>query len=441
VIDQWIPASSLPGIGWPAPPSATTATILALAWQLDRSQWWPPAVMRQAQDYQLARLLEHAARTVAHYRAIDPRDFTSVPILRAIDAQKVDLRSTQYPKSHGRRGEAKTRSDGRPYVEGNDVIASLWHAVMLREHGWHQRDPRQRTCSIRHTVNAGVVAKAPDGVRSIDPLLGAPVSALSMQHSTIDEQVAWLLREKPRYIITLPTVLHAILGRLRPGQLEDIAQVRTISEVLEPSTRSLCREVLGAPIVDTYSAQEVGYIALQCPQHEHYHVVSERLLVEILGDDGKPCRAGEQGRVVITDLHNFATPLLRYDIGDYAEIGEACSCGRGLPVLKRVLGRARNLLVYPDGRMIWPVYGLACRKVARFATTQLVQTAIDKLQLRVVPDGPVDIPALAGAVKRVLGDVFDVEVVAVAKIERSRSGKLEDFISKVSETPRMTGAF
>ena len=390
-------------------------------------------MLRQAQDYQLGRLLDHAARTVAHYRGIDPRDFSSVPILRAIDAQKVDLRSTQYPKSHGVRGEAKTRSDGRPYVEGNDVIARLWHAVMLREHSWHQRDPRQRTCSIRHTVNAGVIAKAPDGLRTVDPLLGSPISALSMQHSTIDEQVAWLLREKPRYIITLPTLLHAILRRLRPGQLDGIAHVRTVSEVLEPQTRELCREVLGVSIIDTYSAQEVGYIALQCPQHEHYHVVSERLLVEVIGTDGKPCRAGEQGRVVITDLHNFATPLLRYDIGDYAEVGEPCPCGRGLPVLRRVLGRARNLLVYPDGRMIWPVYGLACRKVARFATTQLVQTAIDKLQLRVVPDGPVDGPALAGAVKSVLGDVFEVEVVEVSAIERSRSGKLEDFISRVAE--------
>ena len=77
-----------------------------------------------------------------------------------------------------------------------------------------------------------------------------------------------------------------------------------------------------------YSSQEVGYIALQCPENESYHIQAENVLVEILDDDGLPCEPGEVGRVVVTALHNLATPLLRYDIGDYAEVGSPCSCGR-----------------------------------------------------------------------------------------------------------------
>jgi len=60
--------------------------------------------------------------------------------------------------------------------------------------------------------------------------------------------------------------------------------------------------------------------------------------------------AGQVGRVVVTDLHNFATPLIRYDLGDYAEMADTCPCGRGLPALKRIMGRRRNMVRLPDGR-------------------------------------------------------------------------------------------
>jgi phenylacetate-CoA ligase len=73
------------------------------------------------------------------------------------------------------------------------------------------------------------------------------------------------------------------------------------------------------------------------------------VLVEILDAQGRPCRPGEIGRVVATPLHNVAMPLLRYELDDYAEVGQACACGRGLPVIRRILGRRQNMLRLPDG--------------------------------------------------------------------------------------------
>ena len=81
-----------------------------------------------------------------------------------------------------------------------------------------------------------------------------------------------------------------------------------------------------------YSCEEAGYIALQCPQAEHYHCQSESVLVEVLDDEGRPCTPGQVGKVVLTALHNFAMPLIRYENQDYAEVGPPCACGRGLPV-------------------------------------------------------------------------------------------------------------
>jgi phenylacetate-coenzyme A ligase PaaK-like adenylate-forming protein len=71
-------------------------------------------------------------------------------------------------------------------------------------------------------------------------------------------------------------------------------------------------------------------------------VQSESVLLEIVDDAGRACAPGRAGRVVVTSLHNFATPLIRYELGDLAEFGAPCACGRSLPVISRVLGRSRS---------------------------------------------------------------------------------------------------
>jgi phenylacetate-CoA ligase len=303
----------------------------------------------------------------------------------------------------------------------------------LRDHRWHRRDLRASLASLRYAPSA----PGPDGITSrgwgpatkqLAP--DAPAHLLSIIGTTTDEQLAWLARANPTYFLTYPSVLHALLRRIAATntRLPALREVRTVGEALTPGTRGLCREVLDVPIVDMYSAQEVGYVALQCPEHEHYHVQSERHLVEVLRDDGTPCVPGETGRVVITDLHNFATPILRYDIGDLAEVAHACPCGRGLPTWSRIVGRVRNMLVYPDGRTTYPVFTVACREAARYRDIQLVQLTRETLRARVVPDGYLDEPALIAALHRTFGHPFAVEVERVDEIARTPGGKLEEFI-------------
>jgi phenylacetate-CoA ligase len=141
-------------------------------------------------------------------------------------------------------------------------------------------------------------------------------------------------------------VRRAIEKDWRPRRLRE---ARTFAEALPEDLRALCRAAWNVKLCDVYSAEEAGYIALQCPDHEHYHVQSENLIVEVIDERGEPCRAGEMGRVVVTTLTSFAMPLIRYEIGDYAVAGAPCPCGRGLPVIERVLGGTRNLLRLPDG--------------------------------------------------------------------------------------------
>ena len=119
--------------------------------------------------------------------------------------------------------------------------------------------------------------------------------------------------------VTAPKT-HANTGLVRPKIYP------AFDEVLEPGIRDAALSHWGVEVADAYSTVELGTIAHQCPANENLHVQSESILPEVLGDDGTPCLPGEVGRVVITALHNFATPLIRYELGDYAEVGEACPC-------------------------------------------------------------------------------------------------------------------
>jgi phenylacetate-CoA ligase len=126
---------------------------------------------------------------------------------------------------------------------------------------------------------------------------------------------------------------------------------------------------------------------MECPESGLLHVMEENLIVEVLDADGKDCKPGEIGRVVITDLFNSAAPIIRYDIGDYAEVGEPCTCGRHLLTLKKVLGRERNLLKRADGSTFWPL--AAQRKVAKIVEMsqwQIIQHAIDDVEYRMVTE-------------------------------------------------------
>lgn len=454
-------ASALPGIVWPPVPTGADATALALAWQLAQSQWWPAARLAAGQRRQLATLARHAAASTPFYRArlagltsdadgVDEAAWAAVPIATRDEliAAGDDLTSRAYPAAHGQTHAVLTsRTTGAPVrLLATDLMAAWWRAITLRDHAWHRRDLDAHLAAIRFVADG---AAPPDGLRArgwgpaTAPLApAAPMSLLSIA-ATIDQQVDWLVRTDPTYLLIYPTALDAVVHALatRGLRLPALRQVRTISEALTPATRAACAAVLGVPVVDTYSAEEVGYVALECPDHPggadepRYHVMAERLRVEILDDDGRPCPPGATGRVVVTDLHNLATPVIRYDLGDLATVGPPCPCGRGLPVLTRIAGRRRGLLRYPDGRAAWPVFTVACRQVARYRELQLIQDDVDRLRLRVVADPPLtaaDHAALTAALHRALGHPFAVTIEAVAALGRGPGGKLEEFVSHVA---------
>lgn len=220
--------------------------------------------------------------------------------------------------------------------------------------------------------------------------------------------------------------------------LNKLRGVRALGETLGSEVRAACHEAWGVPLVDMYSAQEIGYIALQCPENENvYHVQAENLYVEIVDEEGRPCKEGEIGRVLITTLHNFAMPLLRYEIGDYAEVGAPCTCGRTLPVLSSVMGRQRNMLVLPNGAKSWPSLGTSALadKLPIIRQFQFVQKSLDRIEARLVTDRQLsndETSFFVDVLQKSMNYPFKIELKYVENIPRSKGGKFEDFVSEVA---------
>ncbi len=443
----------IPGNVWPVMAGGPAAGTLAMQYHLRRSERLEPEVLQRNQFVQLGELLGHAARQVPFYRkrfrswhpgaALTPELWAELPILSRSEVQAAgaSLRSRQTPPQHGAVHTLQTSgSTGMPVqVAQTDLVRFYLEAITLRDHLWHERDFATRLAAIRPQVAAppGTPEVLPGWGRTTDVGFVTGQSFGMNIRTDVGAQADWLLELDPEYLLTMPTNLVALIHRfIAKGRCpQRLREVRSYGEVVDDEARRLCREVLGVPLTDMYSAQEVGYLALQCPGHEHYHLQSEVALVEVLDAAGRPCGPGEVGRVVVTPLHNYATPLIRYEIGDYAEVGEPCACGRSLPVIRRILGRARNMLVLPDGSSHYPNFPAALwTAIAPVRQFQLEQLDLERVVVRLVVARPLAVEeerALAAMLQERFRHPFSISFEYLERIERSAGGKYEDFISRV----------
>jgi len=455
------PRSALSGMTFPALPDAPASTALALQFQLERSQWLSPDALLQLQMKQLHGVLKHAATTVPYYRDLFAAHGLTVPdsadyafLQRVPPSRRAALRnagtalqSQNIPAEHGPVHPVVTSgSTGEPVrLLGNVLTRLCWHAFALRDHLWQARDFSHRLGIIRWAPKDKYAA--PDGMHwaTWGSIVGStfdsgPSFALNVA-TPLREQIEWLLRMRPDILLSYPSNLDCLARHCLDRGIDALrfTEVRTIGETISTDQRALYARAWSCKVVDVYTCEETGYLALQCAEKGSYHVQSENVLLEIVDDNDQPCPPGVVGRVLITALHNFATPLLRYELGDYAAFGEACACGRGLPVITRIHGRKRNRIVYPDGRAEFPYLGehgqIHALTGVRISAFQIVQRSVEDIEIRLVGERQFTADETAKVVQkfqRNFGHPFRISITFWDEIPKGSRGKFEEFVSEVA---------
>jgi phenylacetate-CoA ligase len=448
-------SSTIEGLAWPALPDRRRLLVLSLLYQMERSERWSAERIQRYQFRQLRLLLRHAAHHVPFYRErfkeagfdpearITPESWRQIPLLTRTDIQEnfTALQSEALPKSHGKIHEVfSSGSTGAPVrVRKSGLSQLFWLAFTTRFHLWNGDDMSQIYGAIK-TQKDAAAASYPKGVRSRAWGPGFPfatgASVILNLNAKTHEQAEWLSRAKPNYLLSYPSILEALAKHcLHEGiELPSIKRVHSMSEVLRPEVRRVCRQAWDAPVYDNYSTEETGYIALQCPKSEQLLVQPEGVYAEFLDPSGRECGAGEVGNMIVTPLHNFAMPLIRYEVGDYAEVGGKSACGRQYQVIERVLGRTRNMVRLPNGETHYPDYQDILDGFDHVVQFQIVRRAEEALEMKLVVRRALtddEEGRLTSWLRERFQYPFQIAFTYHDEIPRTLSGKFLDYISEV----------
>ena len=304
-------------------------------------------------------------------------------------------------------------------------------AARLRVHRWFGVDMGARELVL---WGSSIELGRQDRVRTLrDRLVNSRLlSAFDLSEEALGRYARVMKQERPEKIFGYASAIYLFARHLeRVGWKANGGWPRAVFTTAEPLydyQRATIEAVFDCPISVEYGCRETGFVAAECPSGG-LHIAAEGLVVEAV--DG--------GELVLTHLHSYAMPMIRYRTGDVGALEPtSCPCGRGLPRLRSVEGRRTDFLVTPSGRVMHalaPIYILReCPEIREF---QIIQETIDHVTVTVVPEADLPAPAVEMLRSR-LGRLFDgeiaVDVVRAEAIARPPSGKHRYVISKVADS-------
>lgn len=409
-----------------------------------------PAVVAARQALQLRRIAAHAAATTPYYRnlfrqsRIDADRLTPADLLRIPTLTKAIIRERgEELLSSSFRGaplitKKTSGSTGVPLQVRLDAAGLAWKraATLLADEdsGWRRGQPIAKAWGNPEYRRFGLKGWLRNALyeRAIH------LDTLKMDDAAIDRFIDRLQTRMPGLLFGHAHSVYLVARRCRDRGIEPArpAGIITTAMALHDFERQMIQDVFRCPVTNRYGCEEVSLIACECPAHAGMHINVDSVFVEILDGD-RPAEPGQPGDVVITDLSNFAMPLIRYRVGDVARwsAGE-CPCGRAAPRLASVDGREADYVVTPSGHY---VSGVSLTEnfatlVPGIAQLQIIQDEVDAFRFRIVRG-----PEFAGQGEAVLerlvrerfGAATRYACEFVERIEREPSGKYRFCISHV----------
>ncbi len=336
---------------------------------------------------------------------------TGIPFVLFIDERVASFRSWRFRKPHFAAGETAP-----------DTLEFLFPERF-------RRDRQVRVVATR----AATGATAGEGARRTRT--EKSYSTLTDALKAPEAMFADLAAKKPR---TLAGYASSIVGlaafmAAEGRSLPSVKRIWTTSEMLTPEGREAIRDAFGFEAREAYASVEFGFMGWQEEPGGAYRLETDRLVFEGVSlASGRAAPPGEDCRVVISDLLNDATPLIRYEIGDVAVMAEPTDDAPAFHgAIAELRGKTNDSIRDAAGRRIEPFALLGHLKETLGAAQYrlvCVEPGLFVLQYRPARSAEVRLEAALAGLRRIVGEPIRVVAQKVPRIERETSGKLRPIV-------------
>jgi phenylacetate-CoA ligase len=214
-------------------------------------------------------------------------------------------------------------------------------------------------------------------------------------------------------------------GKADIKDLKSLKICLSISEGLNPVTREEMYRLTGIPIVEVYSDEEIGTLGQQRINDTKYYLNHADCKFEMLklGSD-EPAEFGELARIVITDLHNYAFPMIRYDTGDTAVFKEGDSDSNGWFYIEKLYGRRVDMVYDVNGDVVHPMnLGRTLKNFTTIRQWQFIQKGRSDYTIKLDVTNDSEIKSIVEELKNIFGTDANINVERVDDIPVLTSGK------------------
>ena len=371
---------------------------LAVLRELEALEFAPPATLAARQQAALAHYVATLRRASALYAGYGA--FAQFPVIDKAfaGAHRARLSNGAY---RGRLVRKKTGgSTGEPfvYVTGVRAQSHLWAAILLswKTAGYRLGEP---VAFLAGSALFGNAWRQRLYYRLMNVRL---LSAFDLAPASLERHAQALAARRCRLLYGYASAIHRLAEHVLAAPARPAFALRGVvctAEVLTGPMRAAIEQAFGVPCFSQYGCNDAGVSAYECERRDGFHLVSERAFHEVLPD----------GRLLATDLANDAFFLPRYDTGDrVAMAGAPCPCGRGFPLIARVLGRSNDLVEDRAGQAVHSEFFTHLfREDARIAAFQVLY---DARELAVIVHCPRQAPE-EGAYRARIGATLDFEMI------------------------------
>lgn len=431
--------------------------------ELERTQFLTAQELQELQLNKLRRLVEHSYQTVPVFkqrmadRLLKPQqiktfqDFAHIPMLTKEELRENAARMISSNPPTKLHVASTSGSTGIPLKFYRDArtfgyaLAATYRG--LKWHGIAGGAKEAMLWGVPVNINDRLKARIKDGL----------LNRFREKEYNITPEILYdfyskVKRRRPVFLSGYTSMIYEFAFFLAEQSLDGrelgLKIAKCTSETIHEHQRQLIEKVFGCQVVSEYGSAETGIISFEC-EHRGHHLMNDCVYVEYVDEAGNPTK-GEGARLLVTDLNNYTLPMIRYEIGDLGTpVDEKCGCGRGLPLIKNIVGRASNIAIGVNDKIYHSIifYYIMKGFMAKgggIKQFKVIQEAKDRLTFQIVKAQGFNeskINYIDQKIRSYFGERMGIDYQFAEAIPRDPSGKLKDFETKLSATAAMSKAY